>query len=473
MMTRWMKCRSTAAAVILFMCSQNGAMAWEEDVHFGLTLWLAHHAGFSDDDARQIARANQDLDDQPSTAAVVLMKNSVMSGSESSADIASKKIHHLHFPSNNTPPKLPEDRIVTPNPADVRTRVRQSSSVATIGQALHAFQDTWAHRGVPDIPVRPGRQIRPLFAWAHPRARGGWWRHRADLTSAFPRDAYEMASASYSLLLGKLPKDVQRVRKPKTWDEIKINACQFALLRSRAEKLDWFKQQVPARLTNYAFVSKINLPFLSLPYLQGPRVKDIMDLCDPPQAKIPPDNVMPRFGRAILEKIPHAKESCVGLQPVLESFLKQWIISRRIDSAIDIADIEEIRLQLDEWREGANVEVPDARDWMRRVLLMWLIEDHGTVEALGHGYPYVANYTRLPRSEDEAKAELVTQKERYERLDDAITSDADGPYMIIPVDTGLCVSYFRFKRLYRDMNAVTWSKKQGQWKLSAFHWIAL
>ena len=40
----------------------SGAEAWESDVHYGLTYWLALQASFTDDAARLVAEADLSLD---------------------------------------------------------------------------------------------------------------------------------------------------------------------------------------------------------------------------------------------------------------------------------------------------------------------------------------------------------------------------------------------------------------------------
>lgn len=462
---------SLAAVVLLLACLPGSVAAWEEDVHFGLTMWLAYQAGLSESDAREIARANQGLDDNPATAAVPLMIYRVMLGADGEAEVASKTIHELHFPSKDAPPARPEQREVFPDPSDVRSRVEGSTSRVRIGHALHAFQDTWSHRGVPDIPVRPFYQFRPLFGWGHPRARGGWWRHRADLTRAFPSDAYQMAKETYSLLRGKLPQDIQRERESRDWEQIKAAACDFALLASRAEKQDWFKKHLPPSLFKLVNVSRLSLPRVPLGS-GGKKPGDNMALCEPPQAK-PPVRGLPPFGPVSLEKVPATGENCNGLRPVLDRFLKQWIVERQIEDAIEVADGKEVEEQLRAWREGNDFPLPDTRDWLRRVLLMWHVEDHGVVEALGHGYPYVPTYPRLPRTEGEATESVALRKDKYKKLEEAIASPGDGPYAVVPIESGLCVSYLRFRSLHRDVVAIPWSRKTGQWKLVGFQWVAL
>jgi hypothetical protein len=48
---------------LIFLLSQSSlASAWEADVHFGLTKWLAIQAGFDRSEAETIAYGNQQVD---------------------------------------------------------------------------------------------------------------------------------------------------------------------------------------------------------------------------------------------------------------------------------------------------------------------------------------------------------------------------------------------------------------------------
>src|SRR5207244_12075558 len=72
---------------------------------------------------------------------------------------------------------------------------------------LHSFptrrsSDLWAHQGIPDIPlsVEPFIICDATRAWGHPKARGGWNSHKADLTMYWPTDTVSMAKATYDVL---------------------------------------------------------------------------------------------------------------------------------------------------------------------------------------------------------------------------------------------------------------------------------
>ena len=50
-------------SVFLLGCISSSLFAWEMDLHYGLTKWLAFYAGFSLGDAEIIARGTQDPDE--------------------------------------------------------------------------------------------------------------------------------------------------------------------------------------------------------------------------------------------------------------------------------------------------------------------------------------------------------------------------------------------------------------------------
>lgn len=57
-------------AVSLLALTASSAWTYERDVHYDLTRYLAIWAGFSKEDAQEIAKSNQGLDDNPATSAV-------------------------------------------------------------------------------------------------------------------------------------------------------------------------------------------------------------------------------------------------------------------------------------------------------------------------------------------------------------------------------------------------------------------
>src|SRR6266550_2888174 len=97
----------TIIVLMAVMASLGGerALAWEKDVHYGLTLWLSLQAGFSKEDAMEIARLTQAEDEGHVTPATDMQTLALMFGDES----ASRTVSRKHFPTSgkmNVKPKL-------------------------------------------------------------------------------------------------------------------------------------------------------------------------------------------------------------------------------------------------------------------------------------------------------------------------------------------------------------------------------
>ena len=96
-----------ACILCLTMASQIAlpTYAWEADVHYGLTRWLAIKAGFPQEYAKSIAYYTEQPDEDKYTEAVgVSFRYLVFQRS----DEASRIIGKLHFPNPNvTPPSDP------------------------------------------------------------------------------------------------------------------------------------------------------------------------------------------------------------------------------------------------------------------------------------------------------------------------------------------------------------------------------
>jgi len=169
--------RSIRALILLLLLTPLASRAWESDVHYVLTWWLAVQAGFSRGDADSIARADQSFDDSDHHSAIPTVVSIVLS-----RDLgAARDLQRKHFPSDAQLPSPAMRRVVTPNSGPARAAVEaairtnaSATALQELGEGLHPFQDSWAHQGVPDVPLRPAIQLSPELSCAHPQARGGW-----------------------------------------------------------------------------------------------------------------------------------------------------------------------------------------------------------------------------------------------------------------------------------------------------------
>jgi hypothetical protein len=213
-------CRRACAALLMFFVGVAPTAAYENDVHWGLTYWLAIKAGFKPEIAFQIAQADQN-DDEGDRDAVKLVVKTYEPWSKH--DCLSNWVYLLHFPSDKGPPNDPKGRTVSPGNSVARERLlhlhpaqrpcdRPTPQVPELpillGSALHRFQDSYSHQGEPDPPFMWGFHPYKDLTWGHPQKRGGYRSHDADLTSQHvpkeePHDQNEtvvMARETYEVL---------------------------------------------------------------------------------------------------------------------------------------------------------------------------------------------------------------------------------------------------------------------------------
>ena len=241
------------------------AQAWEPDVHFGLTKWLALKVGYEEKQAGWIAKGSLDVDDSYVTGPVIGTTLSSCIGSEDAAGSAS--VQGDHFPGKVAPPNAPASRSVIPGDIWIAGMERKlpplntsEASYQQLGRYLHAFQDSWSHRGVPDVPPF----CSPSYGWGHSIKRGGWSCHLADLTYKWVDgangnpmgDSMAMAEATYDVLSTSL----KSLGKDPTykWSELQSDVRNFMALATKDQKDKWFRQE---RFTDpRAFLMATSLP---------------------------------------------------------------------------------------------------------------------------------------------------------------------------------------------------------------------
>src|SRR6266550_6140963 len=254
--------------------------AFESDVHFGLTQWLASQAGFDAQAATIIATGDQRVD----SGDVQYVDLGLMYACLVKDDVGARRAGAYHYPSSGHLPGPPELRIVTPGGEAARKFAQGATKVPPeqaryrlyqLGEALHILQASWAHQGVPDIPRPPEPFFicDPTRAWGHPKARGGWNSHKADLTMYWPTDTVSMAKATYDILT-QYPELEGFKRAPRSWDDIRPALSRFVAASTKAEKKNWFVAQ---GISDVLFLEGISLP-------DGPQPLDLKW----PGRKLPP-----------------------------------------------------------------------------------------------------------------------------------------------------------------------------------------
>ena len=278
-----MHCSRTLVLAAALLAA-NTSFAFESDVHFGLTGWLAMQAGFDEEAAMTIATGDQRVDSGDMPFLEYGLVTACLDKDERGASLTGEQ----HYPSAGKIPSPPEARTVVAGSDDARKlavatiRIDPSQSqfmLLRLGEGLHELQDSWSHQGVPDVPApAPGLfACDPGRAWGHPKARGGWNSHKADLTMYWPADTLAMAQATYELLL-QYPPLAGAKRTPRPWEDLKPLVAQFAKASTKSAKSDWFIRQ---GITDVSFLEGISLadgtrPFVStwpgrkLPPLEAP-----------------------------------------------------------------------------------------------------------------------------------------------------------------------------------------------------------
>lgn len=231
--------RAFLALIAVTACAT--ARAWEADVHYGLTFWLAMEVGYERMDAASVAEGDQGIDDSTVTGPVI---STVLSScvSRDASGAGARSVQEHHFPSKYPPPATPQRREVvagevwyngaerSPPPCD-----GSRTELLRLGEYLHALQDTWSHRGPPDPP----RFCDAEYAWGHAKQRGGWPCHLADLSFRWvDQDVVPMAKATYDVLTGARGGTAKA-----SWVDLEGKIREFASRQSKWDKHGWFDSQ--------------------------------------------------------------------------------------------------------------------------------------------------------------------------------------------------------------------------------------
>ena len=361
---------SKAFAIILVVigCAVGPqATAWEIDVHYVLTSWLAEKAGFSRADANEIAQADQSLDDSHYHAAISTMIWIQLSGDQGAA----QSLQDNHFPSGARLPAPAQSRVVGPGDHYARDAVdaavrpgQQDPSLRKLGEALHPFQDSWSHQGVPDIPLG----LRPELGCAHPAARGGWRRHDADLTYLHPQDAVVEARETYKILelfLRRYPRFKSHASAG--WKDLERVIEDFAGMRTKAERDAWavkWNQSKPG--SSPAGIT-----------MAGAR------------------GVQP--GR-IIRTVSASKEPAPpALLDTARKLNDTWFRAQDIAAASGFVNWSMLATQFNEKDSAVLGQDRSAIiQWCRRFMTMFLVDDHAAVNRDGHCDPKQPGYRELP-----------------------------------------------------------------------------
>lgn len=236
------------ALAIISLC----AGAYESDLHFGLTWWLARQAGFNPQQAQEIA-GQDELTDTGMLDAKHAMIWELCVWQETGA---SEMTRAMHFRSKKAPPAEPPARLVTEDAVYAEAQARSiivtpdHDNVKTqrsFGQALHGRQDAYSHAGQSDTFWPP---CQTKWLWTHPvdtsdGDKGGMFSHKADQTFTDADKCTRAALKTYDLML-EFRATMSLSTTPKLRGELTTPIRKFCEAKTKVEKAQWFKdEQVP------------------------------------------------------------------------------------------------------------------------------------------------------------------------------------------------------------------------------------
>lgn len=479
--------RRLMTALFLLVSCTTQIWAWEADVHYGLVKWLAFQAGFSLTDAEIIAAGSVSADETHVLAATYLVAEVCARRNAPKIEAVSRVVQQHHFPASNAVPGAPKSRRVENGVHDqanggnrwVRQEiaVRDKTLSPTVrlnrfGAALHPLGDSWSHAGEPDVPgVWKATCRQPQLAWSHPQARGGWRKHDADLTWKHKDDTLQTAESMFAFMLEFLDKNEDVQSDPgQDWGTLKKRLGEFQSANTQYEKFQWFMKEDQ----RWRKDQKTGLPYdqfttypcflksLSLKKAKNSRDRKKL-LCAEPKTfatAAEPDPPMPLSGAPV--------GSIVGFT---EDLLHTWFVEQQVDEiADDMTDA--VRLTAGLSAAGALPSTLSADDSVEGLLAMWLVEDHGLINADGHG---VEDPELLQRLSDPGLAASDGEWQRIsaDDLGDAISFPSSSlPFAIFRNDTENASYTVLFKpaNAPRDLVSLTIERAERGWKLVGLDW---
>ncbi len=215
------------------------AVAYEADVHFAETYYLARSAGFRDPIARAIAEGTQ-KPDRDYRSPVPLGKEYLKNGALLAAlpptaagprarllarqEVIRTLMREWHFLDD------PNSKVIRPGNATALAKVQRAMSEdpRTFGESLHPYQDTWSHQGEPSL-------LSIGLPGGHP---GNPFSHDCDQTHNHPEIALEAAEATYERLQEYAALHPAYVtEEPASFEDIRPTLEKFIAAETETEKL--------------------------------------------------------------------------------------------------------------------------------------------------------------------------------------------------------------------------------------------
>ncbi|WP_431208943.1 DUF6765 family protein [Burkholderia cepacia] len=370
--------------------------AFESDVHFGLTLWLAKKAGFAPGEAEAIALANQRID----AGSIEYMTSPLQFACLSRFAADATDAQARHYPSVHKVPGDAQSRPVAaggaPAISSIDSALRRADSgkgafmLGEFGRSLHSLQDSWAHQGTPSVPdwSRYGIDCDARLAMAAPLDRGTPSSHAVELTWRWPADVEDMAKSTYTQML-RYPKINGSSRQAIAWEHVRQALPTFIGARTKRAKSDWF---VANGIADTSFLDGTSLP--DGPAWRAIRWKGRRDIPTP----------MPPSAQSGVE---------TDIVDFYTRFFTDWVTTSPLDKR---------------WLPALSVEhAPKPDHALADQLTGWRLRDHGTYLAL-QDQPQPARLSSSPLRNR-------TAFEVYKSLNDAVLPlivEGDKPSPILP-----------------------------------------
>lgn len=430
-----------ALAFVLSIASSPPANAYEGDVHYGLTLWLAIRAGFDRAHAEAIALADQRVDrGAPETQTLNLEY-----ACAGRFDEAARQFQASNFPSVSLVPDTQQARVVEAGGKASRQTLdslaeqlpgKEGLLLGKFGEALHVLQDSWSNQGVPSVPDFADALVcdATRFSGA-PVERGGPASHVPSMTFRWVEDTIAMARATYGMLI-HYPAIDRRTRHAEPWDTLEPATRAFALADTKTRKRDWFAAQ---GISDTGFLQATTLP-------DGP---------DPGPLqwrgwKFP----------SLQDNASNQHDAAPDIRAFFDGLLARWFDNGPVEKIVEDFGSPAVR-------SSAGRELA-AR------LKVWSLHDHGAVAELAHvSGPYsTAQRRKIDKAARDARrgaSAMSTAQAVFPLLPISATPAPLVPYIVrvLPERAGheRALAILRLKHAPYDTVGLIAERERGEWKL--------
>lgn len=232
-----------SAMPLLAACWVPPCTAYETDFHYGMTYWLSRTAGLDDAESRQVAIGNENRDQGMLDAKYAVIGRLCLLREKN----ASVYTHEAHFRAQKAPPAPRPDRAVVHTASFAGQGVENAlaekgtpfwDQLYRLGDALHGWQDTFSHEGVPSA-VWPCPEA---YVWSHPTdpaIESVPSNSHADVSHLRPKLCEQAAETTY-VFIERFLAERRPELKPPPWSALQQRAGVFCGARTKTEKVRWF-----------------------------------------------------------------------------------------------------------------------------------------------------------------------------------------------------------------------------------------